>query len=67
MIHQDWIYTSKESMSLTLDFTNASKDDEVLTTILKSSKNVVTVCKKSMFSDGGYININFSLFNELPI
>ena len=67
IIQQDWIYTSEENMSLTLDFTNAFKDDEVLTTILKSSKNVVTVCKKSIFPDGGYININFSLFNELPI
>ena len=62
IMQQEWIYTDEESMSLTLDFTTAFNDNEILSAILKGSKNTVTVCKKNLLSDGGYVNIIFSLF-----
>ena len=62
IMQQEWIYTNEETMSLTLDFTNAFNDNGLLSAILGASKNTVTVCKRNLITDGGYINIIFSLF-----
>lgn len=62
ILKEDWIYTDRESMSLTMDFANAFNDSPILAAILKGSKNTVTVCKGNLLTDGGFINIVFSLF-----
>ena len=61
VVKQDWIYTNEEKMSLTLDFANAFNDNLILSAILKGSKNTVTVCKENLLTEGGYVNILFSL------
>lgn len=62
ILKEDWIYTDRETMSLTMDFAGAFNDSPILSAILKGSKNTVTVCKGNLLTDGGFVNIVFSLF-----
>lgn len=62
ILKEDWIYTELEGMSLTLDFTSIFSDNSILSAILKGSKNITTVCKGNLLTDGGFVNIVFSLF-----
>ena len=61
-LQYDWIYTDRESMTLTIDFTSAFEENSLLAVLLRNSKRIVTVCKSRAIAKGGYAQITFTLF-----
>lgn len=55
-----WITADKETRSVTLDFTSAFEENQLLRALL-SSPNIITVCEKSLLTDGGFVQITFKL------
>jgi len=58
----DFIKTDIDDLSIIFDFTVVFNENVLLKNIIEKSTNVVTVCKKHLLIDGGYINITFTLF-----
>ncbi len=61
-IKEDWIYTDSDLRTLTIDLSGAFSENIILSMILSGSDRILTVCKKSALSDGGFMLITFSLF-----
>lgn len=58
-LNLNWISVDRDGLSVTLDFTATFAEDSLLAVLIKNNDNIVTVCKKSLISDGGYIQITF--------
>lgn len=58
----DWISTDRETRSLTIDLTSSFEENIILAMILSTSKHIVTSCKQSAITDGGFILIAFKIF-----
>lgn len=61
ILQADWLQTDRDTLTLTMDFERAFQEDAVLTTLLKNSRHIVTVCKDGQLMDGGYVQITISL------
>lgn len=61
-VNAGWIWTDATDRSLTIDFASVFTDDPTLRIIFAASRSVVTVCRKSALTDGGFMLISLKIF-----